>query len=70
MDSNAIENPWREMRKVISKAKQIQEAADDSAASMARILNGRLRQVGDRDVLRHLKRELRDFDMVTGRWKK
>lgn len=51
--------------------------ADEAAKGAAMLAAGRLRQgipnpdywSADRDALTKLKRELRDFDMRTGRWK-
>lgn len=61
-------NKFDEMREAVREAQLTLQAADDSAAAMARMLVGRLRFAGA-DTLRKLKKELRQFDMVTGEWK-
>jgi hypothetical protein len=61
-------NKFDEMREAVCEAEHTLRAADDVAASMARLLVGRLRFAGT-DALRKLKKELREFDMVTGEWK-
>lgn len=64
------ENAWDVMRASIQQAQSTLRAVDAYANSMADVIVGRLRKVDDADTLRALKRELRDFDMVTGRWKR
>lgn len=66
-----IENAFDLMRSAVAQAKTVMDAADSVATEMARILcgSGRLRRVSNPDLLRTLKRQLRDFDMTTGRWK-
>jgi hypothetical protein len=64
-----MNNVFDEMRLAVSLAKDTLRAADNAANDMAILLRGRLRQVNNRDALRKLKRELRDFDMTTGQWK-
>lgn len=61
-------NPFDAMRSAVSQARAINRAVDDSANSMAMLLKGRLRHVGE-SALKDLKRELRDFNIHTGRWK-
>jgi hypothetical protein len=63
-------NAWDEMRAAMDEAKTRMEVADRCATEMARMLRGRLRRVNSTHELRELKRELRDFDMTTGEWKK
>jgi len=63
-------NAWDEMRAAIDEARDRLRAADNCASDMASILRGRLRRVNSTYELRELKRELRDFDMTTGEWKK
>jgi hypothetical protein len=62
-------NAWDEMNAALSEARSRMKAADDCATAMARILVGRLRKVTSSGALCDLKRELRDFDMTTGKWK-
>jgi len=56
------------MREAVSEARQTMRAADQQASAMASILRGRLRHVPNY-VLDDLKRELRDYNMNTGKWK-
>lgn len=55
----------------MAEAKRIGDAADSFAEKMAEFLSspGRLRRVSAWE-LKRLKRELRAFDMVTGKWKR
>ena len=57
-----------DMRRAIRDAKETIENADKVAASIAPILRGRLRRCSPSDVAA-LKRELRDFNLTTHRWK-
>jgi hypothetical protein len=63
-------NHFDTMRSALQEAKQVQEAADTNATQLAWMLDGRLRRVNSAEALRRLKRELRSFDMTTGRWMK
>ena len=62
-------NVWDEMRAAMGEAKERIRAADSVSEDMARLLRGRLRLVNSAYLLRGLKRELRDFDMTTAKWK-
>jgi hypothetical protein len=63
---------YDDMRAALAEAREIFQAADNTAHSMAIVLAAeeRIRRVKDADALRTLKTALRDFDMVTGRWKR
>jgi hypothetical protein len=61
-------NKFDEMRAAVSEAKQTLHAADDVAKSMAGLLRGRLRHCYYSDLVA-LKKELKGFNMHTGRWK-
>jgi hypothetical protein len=67
-------NKWDEMREAIKEAEITMRAADSMALDLAKILVGRLRKIdtswyaGGR-ILGDLKRELRDFNIQTRRWK-
>ena len=66
-----MDNVWDEVRQKIEQAKAVNTACDNNATSMAELIVNRLKHVkGWRgtDALRALKKELRDFNMVTGRW--
>lgn len=63
-------NAFDEMRAAMNEAEERIRAADSVSTQMAQMLRGRLRKVKYPHLLRDLKRELRDFDMTTGRWKK
>jgi hypothetical protein len=56
------------MRQAVRQAESTLTAADSVATDLAWLLRGRLRRVNRADHLRALKRELRDFNMRTGRW--
>lgn len=58
-----------EMRQAVAEARSTMAAADTVADGMADLLCGRLRHVSPYR-LEKLKRELRDFNMHTGQWKK
>jgi hypothetical protein len=60
-------NSFDLMRQALSEASETMRAADSYAWNAARLIVGRLRHVNP-GILREMKRELRDFNMVTGRW--
>ena len=62
-------NKFDLMQQAIAEARHTMAAADSQADNLARLLAepGRLRRV-NRYTLRRLKRELRNFNMVTGEW--
>ena len=74
-------NKFDLMREAVAEAETTMRAADLMAADMAIMLVGRLRAVNSRSyhirhteyrrtqALKALKRELKDFDATTGRWK-
>lgn len=62
-------NKFDEMRTAVNEAKVMICAADNVAHDMAALLRGRLTRVGSY-VLADLKKELRNFNMHTRRWKK
>jgi len=59
---------WDEMRSAYVDAEQTIKAADSISVDMARMIIGRLRKV-DGWTLIKLKRELKNFNMQTQRWK-
>jgi hypothetical protein len=63
-----MDNPFEEMRSAVSRAKEVFRAVEQCSRDMARLLRGNLRQCNDWD-LKALKRELKDFNIHTGRWK-
>lgn len=64
-----MSNVYDTMRQAMKEAKAQLDAADEVASQLAAMLCGRLRKVHS-SYARALKRELRDFDMTTGRWKR
>jgi hypothetical protein len=67
------DNAYDTMRAAMEVAETQMSAADSVAKTLADMLRGRLRKVSDQygsGILCDLKRELRDFDMVTRRWKR
>lgn len=53
----------------VTDARQTLIYADRTVKRLAGMMTGRLRTVDSTHILRQLKRELRDFDAVTGLWK-
>ena len=64
-----MNNPFSEIHTAINAAKEQLSAADSVAGILASLLIGRLRMVRANWVLSALKRELRDWDMHTCKWK-
>lgn len=64
-----MSNKFDEMRQAVAEATHTLQAADGVAARMGEILVGRLRHCG-LYTLKQLKRELRDFNIHTGEWRK
>lgn len=65
-----MDDPWAHMRVAVRESRQIFNAVDAVTSEMADLLAGRLRKVRDISALRAMKKELRDFDMTTGTWKR
>lgn len=66
-----MSNAWDQMREAVSEAKAAIKASDSYVQSMAEMIAGRLRQSTTAgSTLALLKRELRDFNIHTQRWKK
>jgi hypothetical protein len=61
-------NRFDEMRVALREAEATLEAANNVSRQMASMLQGRMRYA-DSEVLKRLKRELRNFNMTTGEWK-
>jgi len=61
-------NKWDEMREAYVEAEGTVRAADGIVNSMAKMLIGRLRKANP-SLCVALKRELRDFNISTKRWK-
>ncbi len=61
-------NPFDALRQAVAEARQMNSAVDRQADSLAELLDGRLRHVSGYR-LEKLKRQLRDFNIHTGRWK-
>ncbi|MEN6431293.1 MAG: hypothetical protein ABFD06_00130 [Smithella sp.] len=62
-------NKWDEMRESYREAERQIQAADAIVNDMAGMLQGRLRKVSTYK-LSQLKRELREFNIHTGKWNK
>lgn len=63
-----MNNPFDELRAALDQARMLNRALDNQADSMAHLLVGRLRNLSPYR-LSALKRELRDYNIHTGRWK-
>lgn len=61
-------NAFESMREAMEEARRVNNAADAYANQMAEMLNGRLKCVSSHHLAR-LKRQLRDFNIHTGKWK-
>jgi hypothetical protein len=57
-----------EIEQALIEARNIQRRADTAASQAARLLRGRLRHCNHED-LECLKKELKDFNIQTCRWK-
>lgn len=62
-------NAFDQMRQAMSEAREAYRAADHFSTQMADTLRGRLRKVTSPSALAALKRELKDFNAHTGKWK-
>lgn len=62
-------NKFDEMRAAMREAEQTLDAAKSVAGQMGSMLAGKLRNCHADDLAR-MKRELRDFNIHTGRWKR
>jgi hypothetical protein len=58
-----------EMKRAISEAEITLRCADNVSTDMAQLLVGRLRRVKWCKTLKALKRELMDYNAVTGCWR-
>lgn len=66
-----MSNAWDDMNAAINDARSKISAADGVVSSMARMIAGRLRKAEvSRSVLTALKKELADYNMHTGKWKR
>lgn len=63
-----MNNPFDELRVAIEQGRNLKRAAESQANALADLLEGNLRAVSH-SRLQRLKKELRDFNMQTGRWK-
>lgn len=63
-----MNNPFDEIRTAIIQSRELNRAVDANSNLLADLLDGRLRHVGSYKLSR-LKRELRDFNIHTGKWK-
>lgn len=61
-------NPFDQLREAVATAKATINAADNAATDIARLLVGRVRKIHDTEALKAIKRELRKFNIHTGRW--
>lgn len=66
-----VSNPWDDVRAALATAKEADQAITHHVERMSELLNrpGNLQRVSVWE-LKKMKRALRDFDMVTGKWKR
>lgn len=62
-------NAWDQVRAAITEGRRAQQAVNDNAGDVADLLVGNLRHVSGY-TLERLKRELRRYNIHTGRWAK
>ena len=62
-------NPFDDVARAIEQARETRRACDAYAERMAELLVDSLRSVSAFE-LRRIKRRLRDFDAVTGKWRR
>jgi hypothetical protein len=63
-----VDNIFDTMRAAVAEARLTMVAANEMARKIAPLLRGRLRECSG-DDLAALKRDLRDFNLTTHRWK-
>lgn len=63
-----MNNPFDEIEAAVHNARMLNRAVDRQANNLADLLAGRLKNVSEYH-LKKLKKELRDFNIHTGRWK-
>ena len=63
-----MDNPFDEMRKAVANARAVLRAVEPVSNDMAQLLRGNLRHCQSWN-LAALKRELRDFNIHTGKWR-
>jgi hypothetical protein len=61
-------NKWDEMRAAYQEAETTIRAADSMVEDMAKMIVGKLKTINRAYILKRLKRELRSFNINTGRW--
>ena len=62
---------WAEAQQAFTEAERTINATKDIACGMAKMLSGRLKAYGIPSFyLKELKRELRDYDMHRGVWRR
>lgn len=65
-----MSNIFDDVRTAVDAARAAQRAVDDNTRQMASLISGRLRAADvPQHILRKLKRELRDYNPHTGKWK-
>jgi hypothetical protein len=64
-----IENPWDDIRAALAATRETDMAVRNNAKAMGDLLVGKLRHVSN-DTAARMKRELADFNIHTGKWKK
>ena len=64
-----MSNPFDDIRRAVNDASQQLRAADETATDLAKLLDGRLHRVNSSYTLGKLKRQLKDFNIHTGKWK-
>lgn len=63
-----MSNPFADIMQAIQAATETRMAVQRHSNSMAYLLQGNLRSVLSHSILAELKKELRDFNIHTGKW--
>lgn len=63
-----MDNAWDNLRSAICQARELDRAVGSHASTMANLLRGKLHHCHSSD-LAALKRELKNYNMHTGKWK-
>jgi hypothetical protein len=64
-----MSNPWDDIRAALAATRATDEAVKGNARAMGDLLVGKLRHVSN-DTAARMKRELADFNIHTGKWKR
>jgi hypothetical protein len=64
-----MNNPWDDINAALRATRETDAAVQQNAKAMGALLVGKLRYVSN-DTAARMKRELADFNIHTGKWKR